>query len=247
MCILPFFEAPTECDDKGWALLYALRVAVVASLGAVVCYYCSFHWVEGVCNTLILLLSLFSVCYRSEHGLYASSICCTAFTYFVLGIFSLVRVLMNFLNPDTPPKKGSRLRPWQRDAYSAGIILDLIVFAIIFILSCWLFVHLRRLALARRGPDTPDEDEEDILGFHSLRGARGGGRGGRPNRGGYQQVGGNDDGDRQSYLQPNVGGARAHHGGNVAPAGSQPHGGGSDANQPGYDFHASQGYRLDGE
>ena len=144
--------------------------------------------------------------------------------------------------------------------------MDVIFYAVLIFLCIALFRQLVRIAQAMPAPAGADGDDDDDALFPGFP------RGGRQNNG-YSQLGGNNNsnsssgsaaGDGQSYLQPNVGGARQNAGARPAGSGSGgsgsggsgsggggggggASGGGGNSGGQGYDFSNAQGYRLGGE
>jgi len=115
MCLFPFAGAPLiELDDKAWAYMYLLRSFTVALLVPTVCFFTAFHWVDGVTDLLIFILSAISFWYRTQYGLFIFSVVCMIISYAMFEIWAIVRLLMHYAAP-RPTTNTDNLVAWQKD------------------------------------------------------------------------------------------------------------------------------------
>jgi hypothetical protein len=224
MCTYPLFNAiPLFPDTKSWNYIYLIRAYTLALLVPTVCFFCAFHWIDGVTDLLVILFAALTFCVRTDRGIFLFSVTCAIISFAMFNIWAIVRLLMFYTTPHSPAVTTERLAGWQADAFQAAVIMDVIFYTCLIVLCSMLYGSLKRISESVLPPPGPD-DEDALFG-----GAFGGGGGSRrPSSAGYSQVSQNDP----SYLQPQ--GTRAQ---------QQQQ---QQQRQP-YNFGNSQGYRLGGD
>ncbi len=228
-----FFTPPLIIpNDKAWNYIYVIRVLLPIHLGIMLCLFFSRLYPDGIFELVLLLEGLIVVAFRTSRGIDLLSVVIYQFFVLFYLIWGIMRLIFFFAERDLAHRKWDNLQPWQKDSFLVAMYVIPVQGLLLLIFLILLHSALR--AIFNNSPLAGDVDPFFGMPRHPAYT-----RVAQSDDGGSGNHGGGGDGGGQSYLQPNVGGARNNRGG-----ASQ---GGPGSRPASYNFQSTRGYTLGGE